>query len=763
MRIAIMTWFHHDNYGTVLQVVALSRKLESFGHHVEIIRYYPSGKRGVLPTTSLFAELYTKALKKITKRSIVESNSGKSFVAFRKDHLKLTDECERLSDLEALNEQFDAFICGSDQIWSPLCFDAHYFLDFVSDAERMIAYAPSVGAPKITDPFIGEQVAKLAKRFKHISTREESGSEIIGSLVEKEIPTVLDPTLLLDAEDWSNCLKTSKEQSPPYLLAYFLGRNEKHWRATYELGKKLKLPVKVIPVLASDLGREGVISTDVGPKEFAEYIMKADYVCTDSFHGVTFSINGGRNFCCFERFAANDSNNQNSRIYNLLGKLDLGDRLYKPGLTATLAKPIDYLAVQKKLADLRKCSQAFLLDALDAVDRHNQLAYKGKNNIAKDNTLCSGCGACMRVCPRNAIGIEMSEHGFYQASIDEGLCNSCGKCKGVCPFMCDSERIEISKGALFSYKDTDNSVLLHSSSGGIAYRLSCLLQEQGYAIVGCTFDREEQKARHILIEPSDKEGLHKLQGSKYMQSEFSPIMEKMLACKTPIAVFGTPCQIAGARNLLRERNDILYIDLICHGVPSYHLYKKYKELLRTRHNMDTSKMQIVFRYKPKGWRERYIFSSDSSQDLVTHQSKDAFFLMFEHGSCYLPACYECRWRDACSADLRIGDYWGLRFKKDLTGVSMVLSVTEQGNHIIKTLANTAYGANLMEQNREEYDKAQQLVNNPKPVYYDEVLRLLQDKNRSLTDITEQYVLPFEKRRRVMKRVHNIYDKVKQWR
>jgi len=762
MKIAIMTWFHYDNYGSVLQATALTRQLESYGHHVKIIQYYPSGQCRTMPTGSFIREIYSKAIAKLAKRSIVESNNGKYFDDYRKAHIGLTNECEALSDLEALNEKYDAFVCGSDQIWSPLCFNPHYYLDFVSDAKQMIAYAPSIGTTEIADKFIEQQIALLAKRFDHISIREESGSRTIGDLIGKKIPTVLDPTFLLNTEAWNDCLSISKESKSRYLLAYFLGRNKKHWKATYELARKLKLPVKIVPVLSADLKRKGVISSGVSPKEFVELIANADYVCTDSFHGVAFSINYERKFCCFERFAENDHANQNSRIYNILFKLNLEDRLYNPERPDLLLMDISYSVVQKNLAALCKHSETFLVDALSAVDKHNQFVCREKRNTEKKNTLCCGCGACASICPTGAVTMEQTKQGFYEASISSDLCISCGKCMKVCPFTNESKRVKIGEGNLFSYKDIDKDVLSHSSSGGMAYRLARLLQIKGYSISGCIFDRDTQKAKHVLIEPSDKEGLCKLQGSKYMQSEFSPAMEKLVKCKTPIAIFGTPCQVAGARNLLRDRTDALYIDLICHGVPSYNLYQKYKKSLAAQHSMDTSKMQIIFRYKPKGWRERYIYSTDFTQEVVTHQSKDEFFLMFEHGNCYSPACYECRWRGSCSADLRIGDYWGKRFAKDTTGVSMVLAMTEHGKHIIKGLKNSAYGTSIREQKIEDYYSSQQIANEPKPVYYNEISRLLQEDKESLTDIVKKFVLPFEKRRRVMKRMRNIYEKIKQW-
>ncbi len=761
MKIAIMTWFHYANYGTALQVTALSRVLESYGHSVKVIQYYPSEITNFLPSMPLFKELSTKVVKKIkNKYNIVENISGKYFIKYREKQLNLTDKCETLSDLEALNGEFDVFICGSDQIWSPLCFNAHYFLDFVKDVNQMIAYAPSVGTFEIEDKFIEKQMVKLTKRFQYISIREKNGAELISKLIEKEVKNVIDPTLLLSEDEWNKNLEINKKKNKSYLLAYFLGNNESHWKTTYKLAKKLDLSVKVIPVFEEDLRRKGVISNGVGPREFVEYVENADYICTDSFHGVAFSINFSKDFCCFERFKNKDRENQNSRIYNILNHLNLENRLYKKENLEHLIKKINYLPVIKKLEILRKESQSFLISSLEQVQEYNLKSSINKNHVFKYNTMCCGCGVCANVCHKNAINIEMTEDGFWEAKVDASICVSCGKCKEVCPFQNNSGRISIKEGRLYSYKDKDSNLLLKSSSGGIAYRLADLLQNKGYSIVGCTFDREEQKAKHILISPKDKEGLCKLQGSKYMQSDFSSVLEEIVNCKTPIAIFGTPCEIAGVRNILKNRKDIFYIDLICHGVPSYHLYKKYKKSLKIHYGMNTDKMEIVFRYKPKGWRDRYIYSANLDKEIVVHQSKDEYFLMFEQGACYSSACYECRWRSTCSADLRIGDYWGNRFKKDLTGVSMILSMTEQGKILLNEVVKSEFRQGLKKQNLEDYYNSQQTEIILKPVYYDEIIELLKDDKYELTDIVKKYALPFEKRKQVMRKIHEIYDKIK---
>lgn len=760
MKIAVMTWFHYDNYGTVLQVTALCRKLSEQGHQVEIIQFYPRGKGDMLPSVSLFREIWNSAVRTIQNSknpSIVEDVSGKQFDAYRSRELCFTEPCETLADLEALSERFDAFICGSDQIWSPLCFEPHYFLDFVADAERMVAYAPSMGVNGIEDPYIEKRMTELIGRFKHISLREKSGAEIVGKLIGREIPVVLDPTLLLSMDEWGECLELEKQETEPYLLAYFLGVNERHWRAVYALAERLKLEVKVIPVFRADRKRRGVIDIGVGPREFVKYIQNAAFVCTDSFHGVAFSVNFSRDFCCFERFGVKDKSNQNSRIYHILDILGLNSRLYKSGRETDTGK-IDYAQVHRKLEQFRRESQDFLQGSLAAVEQHCLSAGEGKKHVFQNGSLCCGCGACEQVCPVNAIQVNQVKSGFYRAIVREEICISCGKCRSVCPFRTDDFRVSLDKKKLYSYKDPDPGFLRESSSGGIAGRLAVLLQKKGYSIAGCIFDPTEQKARHILISPEDEKGLLQLHGSKYMQSEIAPLIPELVACSTPVAVFGTPCQIAGIRNILRERQDVVYIDLICHGVPSYHVYQRYRELLKEQYHMDDTNLSVKFRYKPKGWHKKYIYVTDAKREKTTSQFKDEYFQLFEQGACYMPACYECRWRASGSADLRIGDFWGKRFRKDETGVSMAVSVTEQGGRLLEELKSSDFGKGLMEQPLEDYFNNQQTQNFTVPVYYDELVSELEDPDRKLTDVVKKFTVHAEKRKRIIRNVYEVYKK-----
>ena len=170
-------------------------------------------------------------------------------------------------------------------------------------------------------------------------------------------------------------------------------------------------------------------------------------------------------------------------------------------------------------------------------------------------------------------------------------------------------------------------------------------------------------------------------------------------------------------------------------------------------------MEIAFRYKPKGWRERYIYTTDGENTTCFHQSKDLYFRMFELGHCYLSACYECRWRDASAADLRIGDYWENKFAKDKTGVSMVVAMTSIGAKLLADIDNTNC-ADIQCQPVEDYYKCQQSINLHQPVFYDALIESLANDYMQLEEIVDVYAKPLEKRIKISKQIHKVKKIIK---
>lgn len=747
MKLAVMTWYHYRNYGTALQAAALTSVLRELGHEPELIRYKPCGYYRTVPDYSVpaFSKRVFQKLKRrsntVNTKHFCDAAKDKLFEDFLNTHITFTNECTTKADLECLNGVYDAFICGSDQIWSPLNFDPKYFLDFVRNPAKKIAYAPSMGVDKMEDPYIRAEIAKLLHLFGSLSVREAAGQRLIKELSGRDAQIVLDPTLLLTAAQWKDCFdwRTNNDEQA-YLLAYMLGNNPLHWEGVRKTAAHMGLKLRLIPVFQNDLSREGCVKEPIGPEAFLKLLHNAAYVCTDSFHGMIFSLLFHKPFTAIARFESHDTQNQNSRMFHLLNMTSMRDRLAESDNWEKIADAApDFNKADCAIEKRRSESLRYLTNALLTVGQDEKKMYA----VMQQNSLCCGCGACRSVCPVSAIRLELDYDGFWEAVIDGKKCIHCGKCKAVCPFCAEKSGRAVGEATLFSYKCNDAAVLEHSTSGGAAHNIAKLLLSRGYDIVGCQYNIAQKRAEHIIVR--DETRLSALQGSKYIQSYFADALDMLKHETKPAAVFGTPCQIAAAKKVLAERTNVIYIDLVCHGVPSTYLFHKYQKHIHDESGVDTSNMTMDFRYKPKGWADIHLHATDGVHEYCCDKTEDPFFRMFEMGACYNEACYECRWRRSSEADIRLGDYWGPRFKTDTTGVSMAVCFTQNGFRILEDLRLAEAGI-IQKQPLEDYLTYQQKSNIPKPVFYDAVIQSLRNEKRKLTDIADKYAFPFENRR-----------------
>ncbi|WP_322290503.1 polysaccharide pyruvyl transferase family protein [Paratractidigestivibacter sp.] len=751
-RVALMTWYSYLNYGTALQVTALSRTLRSLGCAVDIVRYTPRTSGAVRPKPPSVDWLVCKTAAKVGRiisyatSSDIDGGKEDLFKQFLDNHLSFTAPCGVAADLERLNDCYDAFVCGSDQVWSPACYDPHYFLDFVADDKLKVAYAPSVGLSKVEDQDIARQMVRLCGRIDALSTREESGSKIVSDLTGREVATVIDPTLLVEGSEWRRmgCAQGAVPLEP-YLLAYMLGVNENHWKRIYSLGKRLGLPVRLIPVFRKDLGRVGCITESIGPAEYVALIANASYVCTDSFHGVAFSVNLNRDFCVFERFKRDDSGSQNSRVYNILEKMGLEDRLATEDVAEELlARSVDWTDPNARLVAERDRSLAWLESAL----KTKTSPLEQKFNVQCHRSLCCGCGACSVECPADAIKVQLDEEGFWRASVDEETCVSCGKCRKACPLIEHGDAAAVEDGQLYSFKSSDEKQLLLSSSGGAGAAIAKMAAADSAGALGCAY-QDGRGAVSRFVEPGDDAGLAVLAGSKYAQAEPGDALARAASHDGPLYIFGTPCQIQAARNLMAGRSDVTYVDFVCHGVPTRHLLDRYADWLNSELGMDPAKMHVNFRYKPRGWRERYIYTTDGAVESCNHQRRDPYFLLFEAGQCYGSCCYECPWRAASAADVRMADYWGPKFAKDNSGVSMVLAMTKRGREVAARLREAG---TVAEQSFADYAMYQQTENNLAPVFRDVLIVDLANPRTGIKVVCDEFAEPVAARSDFYKRL-----------
>lgn len=373
----------HDtkNFGSQLQVLATVKKIEEFNCKPEIIRY----KKKITPTFIIqtIPRLFNVSFVK-SKLSGNQKDKALKNKPFYQAQVKVRNQ--RFNDfvekhfaplfsesyggwetlVEKCQENYDAFLCGSDQLWLPNNLGSHFYtLEFAPDDKTKIAYATSFGVSQIPNSQ-KKATAKYLNRFQHLSTRELAGQKIIKELTGKNAQVVCDPTLLFDADGWQKMIPNQKVVDEPYVFCYFLGTNEKHRKIANEFKAKTGLKLVTCPFLDNyvdcDLEFGDVQLFDMDATDFVNLIRHAEFVLTDSFHGSVFSILNHKKFMTFNRFNAG-ANSRNSRIDSLCTLLGLSERRYN-GNVMNVEENIDYNAVEEKLEKLRAESAKYLKDAL---------------------------------------------------------------------------------------------------------------------------------------------------------------------------------------------------------------------------------------------------------------------------------------------------------------------------------------------------------------------------------------------------------------
>ena len=325
---ATVTWISWNNYGSLLQAYALQHTLKLLGYDNHII----SDERLVYPHKYNQADSPISPLQKTRRflgfwKHFLRYKSFRNdyytklyFDRFRNEYLIIDNE---YSSSYELGKKYDAYIAGSDQIWHPSknIFKPFYYLDFTN--RKKISYAPSLGTSVYPNEY-KDVVKELLSSFNHISIREKKGEELLSSFIEKDITTVLDPTLLLSKNEWNKIVPKTK-QNKKYAIGYFLTFNQEYinWTILDAKKRNIKLFFFHINPHVYEYSNNVVAA---GPREFISYIKEADFVYTDSFHATVFSILYEKDFLTFKRFKDGSENDQNSRLENLFQLTNIKDR-----------------------------------------------------------------------------------------------------------------------------------------------------------------------------------------------------------------------------------------------------------------------------------------------------------------------------------------------------------------------------------------------------------------------------------------------------
>ncbi len=337
-KIRILTRCQGYNFGSSLQAYALQQKLEKLGFSNLIVNYDELSCnirwkiRPFIEDVKYLLYKYIPLLRNLKKEEYEMLHDRaiqiKQYNEFDKKYLKKTEQ--KLRSSKALNSELNdcyACICGSDQIWNPNLYDSNFYLSFITNQYvRKIAYAPSLGIK--TESECPSNIINQIDRFDNISLREQNACDIVQKMTGRSnIPLVVDPTLLLNRNDW-NAIKTDYAIDGDYILCYFLGHRNPPILFLSQLRKRVGLPLVVLQTYdhVSDFDFDKEIA-GVSPTDFLSLISKAKYVCTDSFHGTIFSYIYQKDFFVFNRFKEPGKDSQNVRIDNLLNIFNLQYRL----------------------------------------------------------------------------------------------------------------------------------------------------------------------------------------------------------------------------------------------------------------------------------------------------------------------------------------------------------------------------------------------------------------------------------------------------
>lgn len=312
--------------------------------------------------------------------------------------------------------------------------------------------------------------------------------------------------------------------------------------------------------------------------------------------------------------------------------------------------------------------------------------------MKKITEYCTGCRACEQLCPKHSIRMEEDGEGFLIAKINPHTCIDCGLCVKRCPQNRTDLQNETTQNT-WAARFKENDTLYRSASGGAFAGLALHVLNQGGAVFGVCWDNT-YTACHCKAE-TEKE-LWPLLSSKYVQSDtkhtFSEV-KKILLTGRKVLYSGTGCQIAGLKSFLnKEYDNLITIDLICHGVPSPLLFKKYIELLASKHNAKIE--EYDFRDKSGGWGLGYKYKCKHKYKYGI-SSIDPYYKYFLEGNVYRMCCYACKYaRSERCGDITIGDYWGIeQFHPhffNTKGVSLVLTNSKKGEKIWQEVSSNFY-------------------------------------------------------------------------
>lgn len=692
MKAGIITFSSAHNYGAVLQVYAMQEYLKGIGTDVDIINYRPNAidrvykLYNIKKSNSNIIKIYRKS-KKILKVNLMERwklEKNANFESFINNVLNTTKPYYSLSEIQKDFLEYDILIAGSDQIWNVELtkrFDPAYFLEFGNKEAKRISYAASIGMNELPEKYC-LFYKRYLKNFDFISVREESMRNLLRPLTNRAIETVVDPTLLLDKEQYDKLKINTHLKGQDYIYVHFIGKDDKTYEVADQMSRLLNLPIV-------HNREKGLFENELEshyherPEQFISVIENAKYVISNSFHTTVFAIIYGKNFITIPH------KKRPERMKNLLHIAGLDNHLIEDvRLLPTLETlDIDYKSVKENLLKEREKSIEFLNNSIN-----NEKPDKKLDNYfnTKDKFNCYSCELCKNICPVEAITMEEDIEGFRYPVIDEGKCIKCGLCKNKCIYHNGLENKDEIPSIVMAAYNKNKNVLKSSSSGGVFTALyEYVIKQKGY-VVGVKYN---EKMEAVYAMASSLKECEKFRGSKYVEAKVQNIKKEIkdkLEDGKIVLFVGNPCQLQALRSFLGKPYENLYlVEIICHSIPSAKVFKNYIHYLENKY--ESKVIDFKFRDKAKGWgngKATIKVTFENGKEIEELAKYNNYNRAFASNYIQRLSCYNCEFAgDNKFADMTIGDYWGIEkvmpkvAKREKNGISIIKINSNKGKKL----------------------------------------------------------------------------------
>lgn len=378
----------------------------------------------------------------------------------------------------------------------------------------------------------------------------------------------------------------------------------------------------------------------------------------------------------------------------------------------------------------------------------------------QEKSKCCGCHACYNICPTGAITMQEDEKGFKYPVINKEKCINCAQCEKVCPIL--KNRIDSKKDLPEAYacKNKNDEIRMKSSSGGIFTLIANAILELDGLVFGAGFDNK-YNVIHSYVD--NKEDISKFRGSKYVQSSIGDTYKKVkefLDNDRYVLFTGTPCQIEGLKSYLKKDYEKLYTqDIICHGVPSPKIWKKYVEELNEKNNGNLK--EVNFRKKENaGWNLFQLSMKYDNNEYIKTHKKDPYMQLFLKDIILRDSCYDCNFKKRNRlSDITLADFWGIKNIKpemdDDKGTSLLIINTSKGKELINKIENEIYKEKVDFEEAIKYNQSM-IKSVEKPKVREKFFE--DSDNKNINELSKKYIPKPNIIKRILRKVKRIIGK-----